>query len=240
MKQIYAFCIIVGLSISSFANTPWEDSALKLSGDPEQREQGLKELKKIENLSEQLRASFTLKKELVLSVIQALKMREFLPRLLEITESTNPPDLKWNIVETATFISEPKDEKELTKIYLKKLDAKKLPNATLLALLTGLQKYSYPISEKKLLNFLEHSSYELRITSVQIASALAKKDPKYNQVIQKAINLSPYQLRLQAYNAYAEDAALAKLHKKVISKSCEQEKNSEVKELCEKISGVIK
>lgn len=240
MKQIYVFFIFISLSISSLAKTSWEESAVKLSGDPEIRAQGIKELKSITNLSEQLRANFAVKKDLVLTVIRTLKMHEFLPRLLELTETTMPADLKWDLVETVTVLSDPKDEKKLTETFAKKLETKNLPDATLLALLTGLQKYHYPVSEKKLLSLLEHSSYEIRIASVQIAAVLTQKDPKYNQVAQKAIMLSPYQLRLQAYNTYAEDSDSAKLHKKEINKSCSEEKNTEVKELCSKIMTKIK
>jgi len=240
MNKFSAFFIVIFLSLSVLAKTSWEESAVKLSGDPEVRAQGIKELKAFTNLSEQLRTNFATKKELVLDVIRALKMTEFLPRLLEVTETTQPADLKWQVVETATGLSEAKDEKKLTEIYSKKLEAKKLPDATLLALLTGLQKYRYPISEKKLLSLLEHSSYEIRIASVQVSSDLAKKDAKYSQVVQKAITLSPYQLRLQAYTTYSEDTALAKLHKKEITRSCGTEKNSDVKELCSKIVRVIK
>ena len=240
MNKFNAFLIMISISLSSFAKTTWEESAVKLSGDPEVRAQGLKELKAIDNLSEQLRANFAVKKELVLDVIRALKMQEFLPRLLEMTETTTPSDLKWQVVETATGLSEVKDERKLTEIYAKKIETKKLPDATLLALLTGLQKYRYPISEKKLISLLEHSSFEIRLAAVQIAADLAKEQPKYNLVLKKAITLSPYQLRLQAYATYSEDTALAKLHKKEINKACQTEKNSDVKELCSKITGVIK
>lgn len=240
MNKFSAFFIIITLSLTALAKTSWEESAIKLSADPEIRAQGIKELKAISNLSEQLRSDFAIKKELALDVIRALKMTEFLPRLLEVTEATTPSDLKWQVVETATGLSEAKDEKKLTEVFSKKLEAKKLPDATLLALLMGLQKYNYPLSEKKLLILLEHPSYEIRIASLQVAANLAKIHPKYNLVLKKAITLSPYQLRLQAYEAYSADLTSAQLDKNEINKSCEIEKNSDVKVMCLKIKGALK
>ena len=235
MKSFYVFFIFVSLSVSAFAKSTWEQSALKLSGDPELRKQGIEELKKYSGLNEKLRENYATKKDLVLTVISTLQLREFFPRLLESVELTKAKDLKWNTVTTTASISQPTDEKKLTGAFAKKLEEKNLSDATVAALLNGLQKYNYPVSEKKLSALLNHPSYELRIISVQMAAQL-----KYFDLVQKATTLKPYQLRLEAYTALSNNADSAKAHRAEIKKSCADEKNDEVKEACSKVIAVIK
>ena len=235
MKSFYVFFIVVSLSLSAFAKTNWQDSALKLSGDPELKKQGIEELKKYPNLNEKLRENFATKKDLVLTVISTLNLKEFFPRLLESVEITKAKDLKWNTVTTTASVSQAADEKKLTSVFAKKLGEKNLSDATMAALLNGLQKYNYPVPEKQLSALLNHPSHELRIVSVQMASQL-----KYFDLVQKATTLKPYQLRLEAYTTLSQHAEIAKLHKAELKKSCADEKQAEVKEACAKVMAVIK
>ena len=168
-------------------------------------------------------------------MISTLNLKEFFPRLLESVEITKAKDLKWNTVTTTASVSQAADEKKLTSVFAKKLGEKNLSDATMAALLNGLQKYNYPVPEKQLSELLAHPSHELRIVSVQMASQL-----KYFDLVQKATTLKPYQLRLEAYTTLSQHAEIAKLHKAELKKSCADEKQAEVKEACAKVMAVIK
>lgn len=237
MKNIYAFFIICVLSTTSFAANDWKVSAIKLSGDPEVRAQGLKELKDIKNLSEQLRMSFKKDPALVLQVIRDFKMHDFVPRLFEIITNAQATDLSSDVIETATYLSTEKHAKELTTLYSKKLETAKISDSATMALILGLDKYNYPIEESKLLGLLEHPSYEVRVAAVEMASHLAKNKTSYEKVFQRAINTSPYQVRMVAYSEYLTNADLKKSHQADLTKACGQEKNEQVKELCLKLNG---
>ena len=237
MKNIYAFFIFCVLSTTTFAANDWKISATKLSGDPEVRAQGLKELNEIKNLSEQLRMSFKKDPSLVLQVIRDLKMHDFVPRLFEIITNASAADLSSDVISTATYLSSEKNVKELTALYSKKLETPKISDSATLALIQGLEKYNYPIEEQKLLSLLEHPSYEIRVAAVEMASRLAKNKPAYEKVFQKAITTSPYQVRMVAYSEYLTNTDLKKSHQADLTKACVQEKNDQVKELCLKLNG---
>lgn len=237
MKQIYAFIILVVIASTTFAASDWKNAAIKLSGDPELRAHGVKELKEIKNLSEQLSQSFKKDRALVLQVVRELELRDFLPRLFEIITHTSGSDLNYDVVQTATYLSLEKNKSELTKLYSTKLETMKLSDTATLALLLGLQKFSYPIEEKKLVSYLEHPSYEIRIAAVEMAQHLGKDKKSYAKVFQKAIVTSPYQVRMVAYSEFLTNADLKKSHQADLNKACGQEKNDEAKELCQKLSG---
>ncbi len=237
MKHIYAFFIFVVIASTTFAASDWKNPAIELSGDPELRAQGVKELKEIKNLSEQLSQSFKKDRALVLQVIRELELRDFLPRLFEMITHLNGRDLSYDIVQTATYLSHEKNKPELTKLYSGKLETAKLTDTTTLALLLGLQKFDYPIEEKKLISYLEHSSYEVRIAAVEMAQALDKDKKSYAKVFQKAIATSPYQVRMVAYSEFLTNTDLKKSHQADLNKACNQEKNDEAKELCQKLNG---
>lgn len=235
MIQIYAFFIFIVIASTTFAASNWKNSAIKLSGDPELRAQGVKELKELKNLSEQLSQNFKNDRALVLQVVRELELRDFLPRLYEIISLLNGRELSYDVVQTATYLSQEKNLSELTKLYSSKLETAKLTDTTTLALLLGLQKFNYPIEEKKLVSYLEHSSYEIRIAAVEMAKHLGKNKKSYDKVFQKAIVTSPYQVRMVAYSEFLTNADLKKSHQADLKKACGQEKNDEVKELCQKL-----
>lgn len=237
MKHIYVFLIFLSLSTTSFAAPDWKNSAVKLSDDPEVRAQGIKELKEIKNLPEQLRTSFKKHPALVLQVIRDLKMHDFVPRLFEIITNSSASELSADVIETATYLSTEKNAKELTTLYSKKLETPKISDTATMALLSGLEKYNYPFDEKKLLSLLEHPSYEIRITAVEIATHLTKNKTSYDKVFQKAITTSPYQVRMVAYSEYLTNTDLKKSHQADLTKACRQEKNDQAKELCQKLEG---
>lgn len=237
MKQIYAFFIIAVISSISLAAANWKASAVKLSGDPEIRAQGIKELKEIKNLSEELSQGFKKDRALVLQVVRNLEMRDFLARLFEIIGYTSANELSYDVVQTATFLSTDKNKSELTKLYSSKIESSKLSDTTTLALMLGLQKFNYPIEEKKLVSYLEHPSYEVRIAAVEMAQHLARDKKSYDKVFQKAIVTSPYQVRMVAYSEFLTNADLKKSHQADLTKACSQEKNDEAKELCQKLNG---
>lgn len=237
MKHIYAFFIFIAIASTTFAASNWKNSAIKLSADPELRAQGVKELKEIKNLSEQLSQSFKTDRALVLQVVRELEIRDFLPRLFEMITHLNGRDLSYDIVQTATYLSQEKNQPELTKLYSSKLETAKLTDTTTLALLLGLQKFNYPIEETKLISYLEHSSYEVRIAAVEMAQALGKDKKSYAKVFQKAIMTSPYQVRMVAYSEFMTNADLKKSHQADLNKACSQEKNDNAKELCQKLNG---
>lgn len=237
MKNIYVFFIFLVLSTTSLAATDWKVSATKLSGDPEVRAQGLKELSEIKNLSEQLKMSFKKDPALVLQVIRDLKMYDFIPRLFEIITNASASELSSDVISTATYLSTEKNTKELTTLYSKKLETPKISDSVTMALMQGLEKYSYPMEERKLLSLLEHPSYEIRVAAVEMASRLAKKKSSYDKVFQKAINTSPYQVRMVAYSEYLTNTDLKKSHQADLTKACGQEKNDQAKELCQRLEG---
>lgn len=236
MKHIYVFFIFLAISISALANPNWKASAAKLSGDPEVRAEGVKELKAIKNLEEQLRMSFKENPGLVLQVIRNLKMHSFVPKLIEIIDLAND-DLSSDVVGTTTFLASDKHSKQLTDLYSKKLKNQKHSDGTTLALLSGLEKFNYPFTEKELLQYLEHPSFEVRIKAVEMATYLSENKKSYGKVFQKAITTSPYQVRMVAYNQYLTDSDLKKSYQADLAKACSEEKNDQVKELCQKIQG---
>lgn len=237
MKHIYVFLIFLSLSTTSFAAPDWKNSAAKLSDDPEIRAQGIKELKAIKNLPEQLQMSFKKHPALVLQIIRNLEMRDFTPRLFEIITNSTANELSADVIATATDLSTEKNAKDLIALYSKKLETPKISDTATMALLLGLKKYNYPFDEKKLLSLLEHPSYEIRITAVEIATHLAKNKNSYDKVFQKAITTSPYQVRMVAYSEYLTNTDLKKSHQANLTKACSQEKNDQVKELCQKLEG---
>lgn len=234
MKQLYVFIIFMIFSLTSLAQN-WKNSAAKLSADPEIREQGLNELKAIKNLSEQLSESFKSERVLVLQVIRALEMKEFLPRLLEIISNIQDQDLSPDVIRTATYLTTEKNKKEIISLYLKKLSSTKISTTATLALLYGLQNFEYQIEEKDLLKYLEHSSYEVRIASVEIAQSFAKKNKAYNVIFKKAISTSPYQVRMMAYSEFLANTDLQKTYHSELTTACSQEKNDEANVLCQKL-----
>lgn len=237
MKQIYVFFILAAFSLNTFAESNWKTSAVKLSGDPEVRAEGLKELKQIKNLDDQLRTSFKKDSALVLQVIRNLEMHEFLPRLLEAISNAKPADLSSDMIATATYLATEKNGKELTSLYSKKLETPKISDSVTMAFLLGLEKFNYSFEEKKLLSLLEHPSYEVRVAAVEMASHLANNKASYNKVFQKAITTSPYQVRMVAYSEYLTNTDLKKSHQADLTKACSEEKNDQVKELCQKVNG---
>lgn len=237
MKKIYAFFISVVIASTSLAAANWKASAVKLSGDPEIRQQGIKELKAIEGLPELLRESFKADRELVLQVINALEMKEFTPRLLEIISFTNGKELSFEVIAAATNLASDKNQQELTILYYKKLDSPDISDAATLALLSGLKKFKYPIAETKLLSYLKHPSYEIRISAVQIAQALLNDKKAYDKVFQKAITAAPYQVRMIAYSEFKANAELRKSYATDLTKACTQEKNEKNKAICLQLEG---
>lgn len=237
MKQIYAFFIFLSISITSLAADSWKQSAIKLSGDPELRAQGIKELKESKHLPEQLSEAFKNDRALVLQVIRALDMKDFLPRLFEIISNSSGKELSYQVVETANYLATEGNKKELTVLYIKKLETPKISDTAVLALLNGLKKFNYPIEHSKLISYLEHPSYEVRIAAVEMAQVLLKEKKSYDKVFQKAITTSPYQVRMIAYSEFLTNTDLKKSYQDDLTKACGQEQNDEVKELCKQLKG---
>lgn len=236
MRFILSFLVTFCFHTHSFAEAEWQTSAVKLSGDPEVQAQGIKELRAIKNLTEILQASFKQNRALALEVIRTLQMREFLPRLFEMIVASSGPNLKHDIISTATQLSSDKEKKQLTELYQLKLNNVDLSAATILELISGLQKYNFAIDETKLLKFLEHPSYEVRIAAVQTARSLLQTKKSYDQVLKKAMTTSPYQVRIVAFNEFSTNSRLKKLYKDELKNACTTEKNDEIKELCLKIN----
>lgn len=234
---MYVFFILLFISAPTYAGNEWKNSAIKLSADPEIRQQGLKELKAIEGLPELLREAFKSDRELVLQVINALEMKEFLPRLSEIISFTNGKELSFEVIAAATNLASDKNQQELTNLYYKKLDSPDISDAATLALLSGLKKFKYPIVETKLLSYLKHPSYEIRISAVQIAQALLGDKKAYDKVFQKAITTAPYQVRMIAYSEFKANAELRKSYATDLTKACTQEKNEKNKAICLQLEG---
>lgn len=234
MAYFSSFLLVTLMLIPMTASaTNWQESALKLGGEPHLRQEGINELKKIPDLDDKLQVVFGRPQEdLALAVIRSLEMKNYFPRLLGLISQSHGEKIKWKLVFTTNAIASIEDRDRLVEVYKTKLGEMKIASPALIALLEGLGKFDYHLSIADLEKLLRHPSYEVRMASIQAAANLFVKDASYAPVLVDAVATKPYQVRLHAYQGLNHRPETMNKFREKIQLACAAESNDMVKAVC--------
>jgi len=187
----------------------WRKWGLRLTGESQKvRNKAISKLKRIPDLAELLRFELEGKDyHQALDIITVLNIKELLPDLirLSIYDDSGHFYLTLN-----TFTSNRSVLSRIKKIYVSRLnDARGLGLAPVvqMILLDTLGRAGVRLPLKSVLYFLEAEHYEIKSAAVYYARLhLLRKKPavKFIPVLKRAMNLEPFQLRVQTYYTISE------------------------------------
>lgn len=254
MKRKLYFYITVLLIIASFHTSAeaagssyhWTALARHVGQTERSRDAAIRELRKIKNLDQTLLKSIgTSQKPLALDVITALELTHLVPELLKKIDS----DKDGFLVLTLNSLLSEKNKTSVIDRYLELLKPTRQSESSapaLVAMLEPLGRLGVSLSLESVEKLFEHSYPEVRSAALYYVRmmTLMKLDRSYLKFINKALSLSPYQVRLQALYVLDEMATKSEykgaLKPAALKERCKAEKKKFVREHCLKIADNLK
>jgi hypothetical protein len=174
--------------------------------------------------------------QIAIQTIAALKLTQFTSQMLELTMT----DLEGSKYQALNTLIDPQTKTPISAAYrqrISQMDPQKGAGSKI-AILQGLQAMKEQLPKEVLESLLDDASYEVRIASVQYASAFNSNFSKngYPSVLQKALEKKPYQLRLTAaveINSLPSGQIKQQGYR---FEECRHDSNNEVKEACEALA----
>ena len=217
----------------------WIKLALNLTGDsPEIESQAKKDLKKIPNLRELLKAQIPggPYQGLALDVIVTLDLKDFFPHLVQASEK----DEDGFIVLAINSLIDDKNAQFLADTYLKRLadthSALRASAPARVAMLDTLERLHVFVGAELFPSLLDDESHEVRLMALRSlrSELLSQKQEALLPLLQQSLRAKPFQLRTAALFLW-KDIPIELKNKSLLylEPVCESDPNTLVKKLCE-------
>lgn len=180
---------------------PWPSWAKRLTGESAPtRTMAIVELRKIPTLSAQIiKALDGPDRPLALDVISALELKSLVPELLKKARQ----DMDGFLVLTINSLLNSTNRVEIGEVYIQHLTGESAPDlapGAVMAMLEMLGRMKVRLPPATLKNLLTHAFPEVGLSVVQYLRQLGQEEKtrKYRELIGRALQQEPYQLRVQA------------------------------------------
>ena len=233
----------LSLSLGARATATWPQLAERMTGESDQvRERCLSELKAMPHLDQLLKAELREPTQpsrthmyLALDIIAALKLRELLPDLIELSES----EPSGYLYQTINTLVTPQNRAAITELYRQRLSGARTQPAARMALIDTLARFGAAIEASELEQLLRDSSVDVRQAALSYARTFLIRglQPNYLPLVREQLKRGTFLLRVQAV-FLLRDLQHGRLPLGNWRETCRGDASDAVRALCIEKSGV--